>query len=319
MGNAPSNPPGCGQPAKYYNGNQYGISTAKSHYRDTNSLGGMRGASINRDNYKGSIPTWGPVSMHSMPPYYQPPACPPPPSGGGGGGCFLPDTLVRMADGSTKPICQVQAGEMVRSGRGAFASTRVVFVDSEVLATATFVGFNGLLPFATMTHRFMQHDKQDVGMSLSPDGSIGLQHWDVVDLMEKGSKAVRYGDVCTVSFIRAMTLDNARVYNLITEDHTYTVHDFSVFDDFPDIFKAPVCAMRILHIVKEAVKSDAPARHVQEWIDLYKSHPVSHDDIPQSEAEWEQKLGELFGLFEQCPMAVRLAEALWREGHTTLS
>ncbi len=33
--------------------------------------------------------------------------------GGGGGGCFTPDTLITMADGSTKPISQIRVGDLV--------------------------------------------------------------------------------------------------------------------------------------------------------------------------------------------------------------
>jgi len=36
--------------------------------------------------------------------------------GGGGGGCFAPDTPVTMADGTTKPICEIEIGDEIAEG-----------------------------------------------------------------------------------------------------------------------------------------------------------------------------------------------------------
>ena len=36
--------------------------------------------------------------------------------GGDGGGCFAPDTPVTMADGTTKPICEVEIGDEIAEG-----------------------------------------------------------------------------------------------------------------------------------------------------------------------------------------------------------
>jgi hypothetical protein len=57
----------------------------------------------------------------------------PPSQGGGGGGqdsCFLPDTLVTMADGSTKKIIDVDIGDEVAEGGKVFATGK--FLNNEL-------------------------------------------------------------------------------------------------------------------------------------------------------------------------------------------
>ena len=45
-------------------------------------------------------------------------------NGGGGNGCFLPDTPITMADGSTKPVKDVDLGDEVAKGGKVFAAGR---------------------------------------------------------------------------------------------------------------------------------------------------------------------------------------------------
>ena len=42
--------------------------------------------------------------------------------GGGGNGCFLPDTLITMADGTEKPVKDVDIGDKVAKGGKVFAT-----------------------------------------------------------------------------------------------------------------------------------------------------------------------------------------------------
>ena len=59
-------------------------------------------------------------------PYTAPSPAPSPPSGNGGGGngCFLPDTPITMANGSTKPVKDVDIGDEVAKGGKVFAAGR---------------------------------------------------------------------------------------------------------------------------------------------------------------------------------------------------
>lgn len=81
-------------------------------------------------------------------------------SGGGcGSGCFTPDTLVEMADGTTKRIIDVNVGDFVKAADGVTVN-EVVFIEratSEVY-TQLYTPTDKLPPFATTNHPLLIDD-----------------------------------------------------------------------------------------------------------------------------------------------------------------
>jgi len=79
--------------------------------------------------------------------------------GGCGSGCFTPDTLVEMADGTTKRIVDVVVGDFVKGSDGTTAN-EVVFIEratSEVY-TKLYTPTDKLSPFATANHPLLIDD-----------------------------------------------------------------------------------------------------------------------------------------------------------------
>ena len=74
----------------------------------------------------GYDPPSAPAPAPDYGPYTAPSPAPSPPSGNGGGGngCFLPDTPITMANGSTKPVKDVDIGDEVAKGGKVFAAGR---------------------------------------------------------------------------------------------------------------------------------------------------------------------------------------------------
>ena len=67
--------------------------------------------------------------------------------------CFTAGTLVRMADGSAKPIEQIRVGDRVL-GQGGIINT-VTGIERPRLGTRPVYGFNGARAFVTVEHPFM--------------------------------------------------------------------------------------------------------------------------------------------------------------------
>lgn len=74
--------------------------------------------------------------------------------GGGGDGCFTKDTLVTMADGTTKKISEVAVGEFVRGYNNTL--NKVTFIEKPSTSASPMLknvyAPNGEKPFATMNH-----------------------------------------------------------------------------------------------------------------------------------------------------------------------
>ena len=75
---------------------------------------------------------------------------------GGGGGCFATGTPITMADGSTKPIEQVQVGELVRCHHG--RANRVLGVTRPALGKRHLYALNGGGHFVTASQPILTAD-----------------------------------------------------------------------------------------------------------------------------------------------------------------
>jgi len=136
----------------------------------------------------------------------------------GGGGCFLPDTPILRADGTTAPIAGIRSGERV-----------LAFDDHGVMTTAT-------------VQRIITHDVAEI-VELTAGGSlvrvtpehpffVGGGCFRTVDALQPGDPVF----LCDGSGLHAATITRierlrqaARVYNLRTDQpHTYIAGGFAV-------------------------------------------------------------------------------------------
>jgi hypothetical protein len=128
-------------------------------------------------------------------------------SGGGcGGGCFIADTLIEMADGTTKRIVEVQIGDLVKSADGS-TTNKVVFIERATKETLPFLytPVGKLVPFATTNHPLMID-----GVLKAPQSDLYL--WLDVEKLEE----------CDV-----VKNEEKFVYNLWVEgDGTYRVNGY---------------------------------------------------------------------------------------------
>ena len=149
----------------------------------------------------------------------------------GGGGCFVGDVLVSMADGTKKPIADIQFGEKL------VGATRVNhFVHPEThLSNEVLYGFNGERPFVTGEHQLMTTKGWRV---IDPKLALNESHGTI------RREALKVGDRLVLedgSTMRIRSIDaydsgeTVRLYNPgLDGDHTYYVNGILVHNLYAD-------------------------------------------------------------------------------------
>ena len=142
---------------------------------------------------------------------------PPPPApsggggGGGGGGCFTDDTLVTMADGTTKKIVDVQVGELVFN----FDKTKtnkVLFIETMVdtVFETLYSPSKNFKPFATSNHPLYI---DGIMSCVNPEFNYEIYPW--------------LGMNKQIAVDKLVPATGKKVYNLWTDgDSTYIVNGY---------------------------------------------------------------------------------------------
>ena len=126
-------------------------------------------------------------------------------------GCFTGNTLVTMADGSTKQICNVQIGDLVYN-HNQTKINRVVFVEKQIDNSFGFLYSPDQQhkPFATANHPLYINGKLS---SLAPEKIYNSYPW--------------LGKTELIETTNISPADGSTVYNLWTDgDHTFTVNGY---------------------------------------------------------------------------------------------
>jgi len=171
---------------------------------------------------------------------------------GSGSSCFIPSARVTMADGSLRCIADVKQGDMVMSGRTG-RPTRVVYRDSQYGGRHIW-GFGGRAPFATVDHCFFDGSNRESSTRLVLHSELSrTNRWfdDIESLRpakRQSLRAVRRDgtmgtEPLTNDVVMARLSGQARVLDLVTEDHSYVVEGLAVHDDMPEVEKNPVAAL----------------------------------------------------------------------------
>ena len=136
--------------------------------------------------------------------------------GGCGGGCFTPDTLVLLADGTTKPIKDIAVGDVVMNADGS-STNKVVFIEKVAsnLLPMLYTPTSKLQPFATVNHPLWI---DGAFRAPNPEYYLWLNTKPLDPVATSSTE-----EVCDV------------VYNLwVDGDHTYEVNGYgtsSIIDD----------------------------------------------------------------------------------------
>jgi hypothetical protein len=143
--------------------------------------------------------------------------------------CFVPNSMVTMADGTKKSICDIKTGDNVLSRNGSAIVTDIIITD---LGNRELYGFAGHEPFATEDHPFLtnkgwsSYKIGDYHNHLVRDNVPNI-NWDPMTNEEEvlhTSGFVPVKEIVTEKDdadkkVYALTLDDS-------SDHTYWVEDF---------------------------------------------------------------------------------------------
>jgi Hom_end-associated Hint len=157
--------------------------------------------------------------------------------------CFTADTLVLLADGSEKAICDIKVGDRVLSGAGQV--NRVVAVERPRLAGRKLYAFNGGAAFVTAEHPFLTPagwKALDPAATAAENPALKVATLAIGDLLTVALPSGRSAsgnlalalEVATslllLSRIEAQDADpQTIVYNLLLDgDHSYVANGFVV-------------------------------------------------------------------------------------------
>jgi hypothetical protein len=169
--------------------------------------------------------------------------------------CFIAGTLISCGDGSLKRIEDICRGDIVLSGK-TLCPVRVIHIDKETLGKRSLVGFNGMEPFVTEDHCFIDPYGSNTRLSFS-DKNINY-HWKNLSKISENSVLFGLDGELLLQNINYHQSANSktRVFDLITEDHTYIANSIRVYDDFPEIEKYPQESIIITNILGQVTFED---------------------------------------------------------------
>jgi hypothetical protein len=227
------------------------------------------------------------------------------------GACFSGNSLVTMGDGTFKRISEVKVGDCVMSGKSK-ESVNVIAVFTELFEKEKLFGMNGVEPFATTDHCFLTPSHKF--SCINTKFVIQKEHKNEKDVvqLEEGTELLMKHLPVVVNNITYQDMTMFNVYNILTEDGSYVVNDFSVSDGFPDIYSHPIVAEGIITIllsVGEELET-YDRKHTSELFHRYK-HNISFDtDTPPSV---ENAVSTFFELTQKHENYIKIAYDLWRE------
>jgi len=160
------------------------------------------------------------VTVTDPPP---PPPPPPPVNSGGGGCCFIPGTMISMADGNTMLIEDLEIGDKVMGqGRKTNIIQNVIILPAE---GRKIYGVNGSEPFVTVDHPLLSTDGWKAQDPVATAKSyIGLK----VSQLKIGDELItEQGNIVVRQLSDAQELKGGYVYTFKTDgNHSYMANTF---------------------------------------------------------------------------------------------
>ena len=160
------------------------------------------------------------------------------------GCCFVPGTPILLADGSTRPIEQVRAGEQVVGRDGSVVARSTQDVIWPVQAHELLYGFNEYRPFFNASHPFMTRDgwksmNPDASTRMNPGLAVGKLAVGDILLQAAGTHPFEYREVeiTIITRMLARDADTRRIYSLHLDADSpgYHAHGFLVAVNYPQL------------------------------------------------------------------------------------
>jgi hypothetical protein len=171
---------------------------------------------------------------------------------------------------------------------------------------------NGIAPFATTGHCFLTPSHKF--SCIDAEDVIQIEHKNEKDVvqLEEGTELLLKHVPVLVNNITYQDINMFNSYNLITEDNSYVVNDFSVSDGFPDIYSHPIVAQGIITILlslgQELDTYDSKNKTTSELFNRYKNN-ISFD----ADVSLELAISTFFELAQKHENYIKIAYDLWQE------
>jgi hypothetical protein len=169
--------------------------------------------------------------------------------------CVTPSTLISMADGTKKPIKDIQQGDLVLSGKTGFP-VKVLIPIHHSYTSRVFWSINDMKPFMCMEHCIIDPENDSNHLNISSDNFF--KH-DSISTLSNG-KSIRMHNNTNNGFITVPTVKinytdenhpEEELYDMLTEDHSFIANDLCVFSSFPEIEKHPFVTLFTLLLLQK--------------------------------------------------------------------
>jgi len=169
--------------------------------------------------------------------------------------CMTPFTLISMADGTKKPIKDIQQGDLVLSGKTGFPIKVIVPIHHSYTSRDLW-SINDMEPFLCRVHCIIDPENDSNHLTISSDNFF--KH-DSISTLSNG-KSIRMHNkdngFITVPTVKINYSDEnhrpeEELYDMLTEDHSFIANDLCVFSSFPEIEKHPFVTLFTLLLLQK--------------------------------------------------------------------
>ncbi len=186
--------------------------------------------------------------------------------------CFIGSSSILMADLTTKPIKDINIGDMVISSKTGLPQ-KVILKHISTVNKVKLFGLNDTLPFSTISHPFISHKNKY--LTLDKDHAINKikLNKDEVRRLKIGSVLKTFDDEIKPIIINNITYEDknepTELYNIYTEDNSFFVNNFSVFDTMPNFKEHIKVSLRLGFIIELIAENNLINEHFDELFNKY--------------------------------------------------
>ena len=146
------------------------------------------------------------------------------PFGSGGGSCFVPNTLITMADGTKKPISEIKIGDKVKSEKGESNVLDIQIHEGEYKVYS----INNNEPFVTVEHPFKTIDGWK---AINPINTLE-QHQVKSTTLDINDILIKLNNKEVIQNIKASSTIHPKVYNLsLDNEHVFYANEYLVHNE----------------------------------------------------------------------------------------
>ena len=194
--------------------------------------------------------------------------------------CVTPSTLISMADGTKKPIKDIQQGDLVLSGKTGLP-VKVLVPIHHSYTSRDLWSINDMEPFMSTEHCIIDPENDSNHLTISSDNMF--KH-ECISTLSKG-KSIRVHSMhnntnngfITVPTVKINYTDEnhpeEELYDMLTEDYSFIANNLCVFSSFPEIEKHPFVTLFIAILLqktfmKKELESGTPIQQIRNRMPL---------------------------------------------------